>query len=71
MQGHLNSMSPPREMGIEVWVPANKVRPTERLIPLVGFLWAHQDFRSGFISYSGFRPSGIISCFLFVIAYYY
>ncbi len=44
-QGHLNSMSPPREyvsapeMGIEVWVPTNVVRPPERHVsPSVGFV---------------------------------
>ncbi len=46
-QGHLNSMSPPREyvsgpeMGIEVWVPTNVVRPPppERYVsPRMGFV---------------------------------
>ncbi len=32
-------MSPPREMGIEVWVPTNVVRPPERYVsPSVGFV---------------------------------
>ncbi len=45
-QGHLNSMSPPceyvsaPEMGIEVWVPTNVVRPPERHVsPSVGFVY--------------------------------
>ncbi len=38
-QGHLNSMSSPREMGIEVWVPTKVVRPPERYVSLsVGFV---------------------------------
>ncbi len=32
-------MSPPWEMGIEVWVPPNVVRPPERYVsPSVGFV---------------------------------
>ncbi len=32
-------MSPPREMGIEVWVSTNVVRPPERYVsPSVGFV---------------------------------